>query len=146
VESVQRDAVIVSCLHDIRVGDGVVFETGSAQDEEPGGVVEKVLKASNRTQQPGAVGKGLIRGPESQNVEQQNILFVRGLNTADVAVGRLCWRTKQEGLLATVRRQYERTSVKEQRRIAVDAVISGDLGEPVKLILQVCIWLKSSLC
>ena len=39
---VQRDSVIVACMQDIKAGDGIVFETGSLEHEEPGGTVVKV--------------------------------------------------------------------------------------------------------
>ena len=49
----------------------------------------------------------------------------------------LVWRTRQEGLLAGIRQGYEGASDVEKRRVHVDAVLSGLVGEPLMLSLSV---------
>ena len=64
-------------------------------------------------------------------------LVVRGVDTRRVRVGGLVWRTKQAGLLAGIRQGYEGASAVDKRRVAVDAVLSGLIGEPLMLTLSV---------
>jgi hypothetical protein len=48
----------------------------------------------------------------------------------------LVWRTQQDGLLAETKQGYEGTSAVEKRRIPVDAVLSGMIGQPMMLTLS----------
>eukprot|EP00892_Ulva_mutabilis_P001378 jgi/Ulvmu1/11240/UM073_0012.1 len=119
VQRVQQGRIIVACLEDVQPGDGIVFDTGATQDTEPGGAVERAEPVAQH-----AAGGTLVA------------LTVRGLNPAAVQPGQLCWRTKQEGLLAGVRGTYDRTSAAAKRRVRVDAALVGELGGPVTLTLR----------
>ena len=133
---VQKDSVIVACMQDIKAGDGIVFETGSMEHEEPGGAVMKVAEPSRQ----------FLKGEKQRLVELQSLsegpqellqLVVRGLDTRRVRMDGLVWRTRQEGLLAGIRQGYEGASDVEKRRVHVDAVLSGLVGEPLMLTLSV---------
>lgn len=133
---VQKDSIIVACLQDIKPGDGVVFETGRMEHEEPGGTVMKVVEPSKQLLRG---ERKLLEDLQKQSKTQYRILqlVVRSVDTRKVRIDHLVWRTKQEGLLAGIRQSYEGTSAVEKRRIAVDAVLSGMVGERMMLTLSV---------
>lgn len=113
-----------------------MFETGAMEHEEPGGSVTKVAEP----------GKQLVKGERQRLLDLQKEwkvkyklrqVVVRGVDTRKLRIDHLVWRTKQEGLMASIRQEYEGHSAVEKRRVTVDAVLSGMVGEPLMLTLSV---------
>lgn len=119
--------MLLDVLAPIAVGEGVVFDGGAPDGAEEGGNIVQV-----RTMVSGR------RSSAVQRVESGRCsIEVRDADASRIEPGHLCWRTKQVALERELRHSYERVSAVDRRRVSVAATISGRVGSPAVLRLQV---------
>lgn len=112
VRQMKSDAVAVDALAPIRPGDGVVFDLGKPEEPETGAHVHRVETRDGRTW----------------------IGFRRtDLDWRLISIGAKIWKTSDPQLDKQVRSTFEGEQVRFRR--PVQALVSGRLGEPLKLCL-----------
>jgi hypothetical protein len=76
----QKESVVVAYLQDIKPGDGVAFEVGKMEHEEPGGIVLKFAEPSNQLLKGGKqISAYLQQQAKMPHTLEQ--LVVRGVDT-----------------------------------------------------------------
>jgi hypothetical protein len=127
VVDVQASAIIVDLFVPVAVGEGIVFDSGSPEGDEVGGVISRLFRHQST-------------GPPLDIPSAENGcvgLQVRNAHVEHVPTGSLCWRTKQDALEQRLRATYERVSSADRKRVAVDAFVTGEQGLPLLVRLQV---------
>jgi collagenase-like PrtC family protease len=141
-------AVVEGCLGPaagVKNGDGVVFDDGRADEDEPGGAVYgvRVLEGGDAVELQFAVGGGGGGGggggvggiggrktsssysPQNAAAEQTRRMLRR------VRPGDLVWKTKDHAAEQRARQSFESLPASATRRLPVRAACSGALGGPV---------------
>ncbi|CAL8464366.1 g3901 [Coccomyxa elongata] len=106
---------------DLKRGDGVVFDSGSPEDDEEGGTVYDI-KSSRKKDKSKAALAVLMFGPGQVDFKR-------------VKVGDLVWRNKDAAVEAQARASYDSLSSTRMRKVTVDVVASGSLGQVLELQL-----------
>lgn len=120
VRQVRPRGVLLELENPLKRGDGLVFDAGRPQEREEGGRVYEIFQG--RQSLTGEVDRG-----------QVELRFGPGVDLGRVSVGDRVWKTRDEALEARLRQSWEHGV---QRRSPVDALASGRLGEPLRLVLR----------
>ncbi len=119
VESVSGNRVSIALTGQLRVGDGVMFDCGREQNDQPGG----------RVYQLWLQGRNVKQTVESETVE---VAFRRGCTwLQDLAPGQSVWKTDDPDLTRRLRRTYRIAD--PQRRIPVTMHVHACSGEPLQV-------------
>lgn len=130
VDIAKSGGVVIDAEIPIRRGDGLVFDAGTPQDREAGGMVFDVLDArSGRRREDAAPELGGAQGRVTL------VLGAGAIAPGDVRKGDLVWRNKDPILEAKIRRTFEGLAESEKRAVPVDCHVSGALGAPLVVTL-----------
>ncbi|GLC64650.1 Peptidase U32 [Pleodorina starrii] len=139
VESVSGRGVAVELQAPLKRGDGVAFDCGEPEQDEPGGVVYDILPDAK-----GSGGSGAASGGGGSNApvppgSRVTLVLGQGVGQAEilrrVAPGDLVWRTKDPALESRLRASYDGLAAADARSLPVAAAVRGGLGSPLTLTL-----------
>jgi putative protease len=120
VVSVRRGRVLVELSGPIKRGDGVVFETGGPQDDEPGGRVYEVF----------AHGDSLTGTVATGSVE---LAFRHGeFDLRRLAAGHMVWKTDDPHLTRRLRATFKEDA--HTRRVKLDLQVQAVAGQVLRVI------------
>jgi len=118
VTSISGRRIGVALEGPLRAGDGVVFDGGRPQEEELGGTVHTLLVDDRPADGAVAAGDVVLKlGPKARL-------------RSGPAIGDLVWKTRDPVL---VKRLEAGWTSGVRRRTSVDVVVSGAMGEPVRV-------------
>jgi putative protease len=118
VRAVRGRSVELQLENPVKPGDGVVFDYGRPEEEEPGGRVYEVWKGRSR----------VSRADRPTVVE----LTFGPLDFDPIRPGVRVWKTDDPALNRQLRASFERAS----RKVPVDALVEGRAGIPMRLTLS----------
>ena len=118
VEQVHRDGVTLHLHNPIKAGDGVVFDSGEPQRQEPGGNVFHIEQQGHRVS--GEIDQGRV-----------SLRFGRGFQARRIHPGDHVWRSRDAATDGGPRlREAEACG-----RLPVTVRLSGRAGEPLRIVL-----------
>ncbi|KAF8065609.1 LHT2 [Scenedesmus sp. PABB004] len=125
-----RGVVLAGLRAPVKRGDGVVFDQGRPEQDEPGGAVWE-LHAPPAGGRRGARLEG--EAPAGADVE---LSFGPGaVDLSRLAPGDLVWKSRDPALEARLRESYESVSSTTARKLPVQVAVSGAVGAPLALTL-----------
>jgi putative protease len=125
VETVLRDAVVVSLAAPLKPGDGIVFDAGKPEVREEGG---RVYEVKQRTATRNAQHAARIPSPAEIHFGHGDIDWSR------IHVGDKLWKTSDPELDRHLRQTFEGDAPKFQRSIEME--VHGLVGKPLTLIAR----------
>ncbi|GFR48190.1 hypothetical protein Agub_g10043 [Astrephomene gubernaculifera] len=140
VKEVTSRGVVLQLQAPLKRGDGVAFDAGRPEEEEPGGTVYEILDARGKS----AVGRGGRGGSEGNQPVRPGtcVTVVLGQGPAQsteilqrISPGDLVWRTKDPSLESRLRSSYDNLATSETRRVPVFVAVSGRIGSALQLRL-----------
>ncbi|KAG2432764.1 hypothetical protein HYH02_012897 [Chlamydomonas schloesseri] len=141
VAEVGPRGVVLTLQAPLKRGDGVAFDCGRPEAEEPGGSVYDILDggAGETSLSMGAAGSADTNTPVPPGT-RVTLVLGQGVGQAEVlrrvSAGDLVWRTKDPALEARLRASWDGRAAAEARRLPVTAEVSGRVGEPLTLTLR----------
>ncbi|EFJ50364.1 hypothetical protein VOLCADRAFT_116887 [Volvox carteri f. nagariensis] len=130
--------VVLELQAPLKRGDGVAFDCGRPEDDEPGGVVYDILDAKGAG--PAAAGGGSDWGSNRPVGPGSRVTVVLGPQIQGGAMqgispGHLMWRTKDPALESRLRASYDSLAAANMRRLPVTAAVAGAVGAATRLPL-----------
>jgi U32 family peptidase len=121
VKRVERQAVVVQLISELKPGDGIVFDQGNPEAGEEGGRVYQVSPLLNRT-----AGAGL---------QEVALAFGQGaVDFARVYPGDKVWKTSDPELERRIRQTFEGDQLRFQRPVHME--VHGRVGHPLHLLVR----------
>ncbi|GIL91502.1 hypothetical protein Vretifemale_19091 [Volvox reticuliferus] len=136
VEAVSAKGVVLKLEAPLKRGDGVAFDAGRPEEDEPGGVVYDILDAKGTAAAIGsswATNEPVSPGARVTMVLGQSSPAQAALILRRVAAGDLVWRTKDPALESRLRASFEGLAAADTRCLPVTAAVAGALGQPLTL-------------
>jgi len=121
VKRVERQAVVVQLVSELKPGDGIVFDHGNPEAGEEGGRVYQVSPLRSRT-----AGAGL-----------QEVALAFGHGAVDltrVHPGDKVWKTSDPELERRIRQTFEGDKLRFQRPVHME--VHGRVGHPLHLLVR----------
>ncbi|GLI60382.1 hypothetical protein VaNZ11_002388 [Volvox africanus] len=138
VEAVSTKGVVLQLEAPLKRGDGVAFDAGRPEEDEPGGVVYDILDANGTALAIGsswAANQPISPGARVTIVFGQSSPGQAEMVLRRVAAGDLVWRTKDPSLESRLRASFDGLAAADTRRLPVAAAAAGALGQPLTLTL-----------
>ncbi|KAG2496534.1 hypothetical protein HYH03_005358 [Edaphochlamys debaryana] len=143
VEAVGPRGVTLRLQAPLKRGDGVAFDAGAPEQDEPGGPVYDIAVLSDSQQQGGGGGgSGGGGGGGADNAPVQpgtRVMVSLGPQSSEtlrrIAPGDRVWRTKDPALESRLRASFESVASAAARRLPVAVSVWGRAGEPLRLRL-----------
>ena len=118
----------------VKPGDGVLFDIGKPQEDEPAGRVWGVSSASGGRQPPDGPRNQGADAPRSPGTEVVELVFEpNALDRSQIRVGCDVWKTDDPALRKRLEQSYAQD--KPARRTPIAAKLDGAAGGPLTLTL-----------
>lgn len=118
VVSVRGRRIDVQLASPVKRGDGVVFDSGRPESEEPGGRVYEVFQSGRSLETPVASGRA-------------ELAFGREFDARGVEAGQRVWKTDDPDLTRRLRKTY--TGAGPLRRVPLDVHYEALAGRPLRI-------------